>query len=164
MKKTLVSAAAYLIANGAGLLLAALLIDGVTVGFTAFIVAVLIFCVVQAIALPLVSKISKKYAPQLLGGISLVAIFCGLLITGLIVSGLTIGGLANLLSATLLVWLGSLIAQFGLKMAGFGSAHTASVKCTPAPWIRSASTVFNSPIGPRRSFESFAKVTWTRFM
>ena len=123
MKKTLVSVAAYLIANAAGLLLAILLIDGFSVAFTAFVVAVLIFCIAQAIANPIASKISKKYAPQMMGGIALVAIFFGLLITSVIVSGMTIGGIANLLAATLLVWLGSLIAQLGLKLAGFGTDH-----------------------------------------
>lgn len=127
MKKTLVSVAAYLIANAVGLLLTIVLIDGFGVAFQAFVIAVLIFCVAQAIAHPLVSKMSKKYAPQLLGGISLVTIFFGLLITDAIVPGMTIGGIANLLAATLLVWLGSLIAQLGLKFAGFGAGtHLAS--------------------------------------
>ena len=121
MKKALVSVAAYLIANGVGLLLAILLIDGFSVAFRAFLVAVLLFSAVQAVAGPLVSKMSRDYAPQLLGGISLIVIFLGLLVTGLIVSGMTIGGLSNLLAATLLVWLGSLFAQFGLKAAGFGA-------------------------------------------
>lgn len=128
MKKTLVSLAAYLIANAAGLLLAVLLIDGFRVAVTAFIVAVLIFCLAQAIAQPMATKISKKYAPQLMGGIALVAIFFGLLITSVIVSGMTIGGIANLLAATLLVWLGSLLAQLGLKLAGFGVDHEHSAQ------------------------------------
>lgn len=128
MKKTLISVAAYLIANGAGLLLAIILIDGFSVAFTAFIVAVLIFCVVQAVANPLAAKVSQKYAPQLMGGIALVAIFFGLLITGVIVSGMTIGGVANLLAATLLVWLGSLLAQLVLKLTGFGVHHDHKVK------------------------------------
>ncbi|MEL7014298.1 MAG: hypothetical protein AAFO72_13610 [Pseudomonadota bacterium] len=123
MKKTFVSLAAYLIANAVGLLVAVLLIDGFSVAVTAFIVAVLIFCLVQAIAQPVASKVSKTYAPQLMGGIALVAVFLGLLITSVIVSGMTIGGIANLLAATLLVWLGSLLAQLGLKFAGFGVGH-----------------------------------------
>lgn len=123
MKKTFLSLAAYLIANAVGLLLAVLLLEGFSVAFTAFIVAVLIFCIVQAIAQPVASKFSQKYAPQLMGGIALVAIFFGLLITSVIVSGMTIGGIANLLAATLLVWLGSLLAQLGLKFAGFGIGH-----------------------------------------
>ena len=122
MKNSLISIAAYLIANGVGLLIAVLLLDGFNVAFTAFIFAVLLFCMVQAVALPLVSKLSRDRAPQLMGGISLIAIFLGLLITGLIMSGVSTGGIANLLAATLIVWLGSLIAQFALKAMGFGTS------------------------------------------
>lgn len=128
MKNTLISIAAYLVANGAGLLLAILLVDGFRVAFTAFLFAVVLFCVVQAIATPLASKLSREHAPQLMGGISLVAIFFGLLITGAIISGMTIGGIANLLAATLLVWLGSLIAQVALKMMGFGTKTSGASK------------------------------------
>ena len=59
---------------------------------------------------PIIRKISEKNVPSLLGGLSLVAIFFGLLITQPFVAGFTIGGTANLLAATLLVWLGALIA------------------------------------------------------
>ena len=128
MKNSLVSLAVYIIANGVGLLIAILLIDGFNVAFTAFIFAVLLFCVVQAVADPLVKKLSRDYAPQVMGGISLVVIFFGLMITGVIISGMTIGGLANLLAATLLVWLGSLIAQFGLKAMGFAPKTDTSKK------------------------------------
>jgi hypothetical protein len=121
MRNALSSAITYLIANAVGLLLAILLLPGFSVGFLAFLVAVLIFTIVQAIAGPLVVRLSKSYAPQLMGGISLVTIFVGLLITAVIVSGMTIGGISNLLAATLLVWLGSLAADIGLKIAGFKS-------------------------------------------
>jgi hypothetical protein len=121
MRNALLSAIAYLIANAVGLLLAILLLPGFSVGFLAFLVALLIFTVVQAIAGPLVVKLSRSYAPQLMGGISLVTIFVGLLITAVIVSGMTIGGISNLLAATLLVWLGSLAADIGLKVSGFKS-------------------------------------------
>ncbi len=121
MRNALSSAITYLIANAVGLLLAILLLPGFSVGFLAFLVAVLIFTVVQAIAGPLVVRLSKSYAPQLMGGISLVTIFVGLLITAVIVSGMTIGGISNLLAATLLVWLGSLAADIVLKIAGFKS-------------------------------------------
>ena len=72
MKNTLVSIAAYLIANGVGLLLAILLIDGFSVAFTAFVFAVVLFCVIQAIASPIANKLSQNYAPQLVGGIALI--------------------------------------------------------------------------------------------
>jgi hypothetical protein len=121
MKRTLVSIAVYLAANGVGLLLAIVLIDGFSVAITAFLIAVILFTALQAIAGPIVAKLSSKYAPQLMGGISLVVIFLGLLMTGAILESMTTGGLGNLLIATLLVWIGSLAAQFGLNLAGFGT-------------------------------------------
>ena len=43
-----------------------------------------------------------------MGGIALVTIFVGLLVTDMIMSSMEIGGISNWLAATLLVWLGSL--------------------------------------------------------
>ncbi len=104
------SVAAYLIANAVGLLLASLLLDGFSIGPMAFLVAVLIFSAVQGVAGPIITKLSQKSFPQLMGGISLVTIFVGLWITSLLVDDMQIGGLANWLAATLIVWIGSLIA------------------------------------------------------
>lgn len=104
------SVAAYLIANAIGLLLASLLLEGFSIGPMAFVVAVLIFSAVQGLTGPIITKLSQKSFPQLMGGISLVTIFLGLWITSLLVDDMQIGGLANWLAATLIVWIGSLIA------------------------------------------------------
>ena len=104
------SVAAYLIANAVGLLLASLLLEGFSIGPMAFVVAVLIFSAVQGLTGPIITKLSQKSFPQLMGGISLVTIFLGLWITSLLVDDMQIGGLANWLAATLIVWIGSLIA------------------------------------------------------
>ena len=110
MPRFVISAAAHLIANAAGLLLAMILLDGFSIGFLALIIVTVIFTVVLMVITPIIRKISEKNVPSLLGGLSLVAIFFGLLITQPFVAGFTIGGTANLLAATLLVWLGALIA------------------------------------------------------
>lgn len=54
-----------------------------------------------------------------MGGISLVTIFIGLWITSVLVSGMEIGGIANWLAATLLVWIGSLVAEILLPIYVF---------------------------------------------
>lgn len=110
MPRFVISAAAHLIANAVGLLLAMILLDGFSIGLLALIIVTVIFTVVLMVITPIIRKISEKNMPSLLGGLSLVAIFFGLLITQPLVSGFTIGGTANLLAATLLVWLGALIA------------------------------------------------------
>lgn len=110
MSRRLLLAAAILISNAVGLLLAVLLLHGFSIGFLSFVIVVLIFTAIQVVADPLVTKLSEKNLPALKGGVSLAVVFLGLIVTGLIVSGFEIGGVANLLAATLLVWLGSLIA------------------------------------------------------
>ena len=110
MIKLLISAATYLLANAAGLLAAVLLLPGFQIDFTAFITAVLIFSAFQTLAGPMITKMSLKKMPQLVGGIALVTIFFGLLLTDLLMERMSMGGIANWLAATLLVWLGALIA------------------------------------------------------
>ena len=56
---------------------------------------------------------------QLMGGIALVTIFVGLFVTEIFIDGMQIGGIANWLAATLLVWLGSLIASILLPLYVF---------------------------------------------
>ncbi len=119
MMRLLISTAAYLVANAVGLLVAILLLPGFSVAPLSFVVAVAIFSLVQAILGPLVTKISLKHMPQLMGGVALVTIFIGLFITQLITSGMQIGGIANWLAATLLVWLGSLVAGILLPIYVF---------------------------------------------
>ncbi|MEY8841265.1 hypothetical protein AB9K41_19730 [Cribrihabitans sp. XS_ASV171] len=110
MSRRLLSAAALLIGNAVGLLLAALLLEGFTIAPLSFIVVVAIFTLVQVIADPLLTRVGERHVPALKGGIALVVTFVGLLLTDFITTGLIIGGISNLLAATLLVWLGALIA------------------------------------------------------
>ncbi len=105
MSRRLLSAAALLIGNAAGLLLAALLLEGFTIAPLSFIVVVAIFTLVQVIADPLLTRVGERHVPALKGGIALVVTFVGLLLTDFITTGLVIGGISNLL-----VWLGALIA------------------------------------------------------
>ena len=110
MKRTLISALVYLAGNAAGLLLATLLLPGFGIGLTAFVVAVLIFSALLLLLKPLILKLSRTKLPAIEGGIALVTTFVGLLVTSLLVSDMQIGGLGNWLLATLLVWLGALLA------------------------------------------------------
>ncbi|MCP4826825.1 MAG: phage holin family protein [Shimia sp.] len=129
MPRFVLSAAAHLIANAIGLVLANILLPGFTIGLLGIVIVTLVFTVVSVVLLPIVRKVSEKKLPELLGGLSLVVTFAGLLITELLVSDFTIGGIANLLAATLIVWLGALIAGVLLPKYLFPSlakpkAHT----------------------------------------
>lgn len=110
MTKFLMSSAAHLIGNAVGLLLASILLDGFSIAPLAFVIVVLIFTAAEVVALPLLTRVSEKNMPSLMGGIALITTFVGLFITDIFVPGMEIGGLANWLAATLLVWLGALIS------------------------------------------------------
>lgn len=128
MKKHALSALVHLIGNSVGLLLAAFLLPGFSIDFTAFIIVVLIFTAVEVVALPLLRKLSEKNMPQLMGGIALITTFVGLIVTELLVARFSIGGVSNLLAATLLVWLGALIAGILLPMFVFKDLKTTPKK------------------------------------
>ncbi len=119
MSRRIKSALALLAGNAIGLLLASLLLAGFAIKPISFIVVVIVFTLVQVVAEPLILKLGEKKAPALKGGIALIVTFVGLLVTDLITAGLTVGGISNLLAATLLVWLGALIASIVLPIYVF---------------------------------------------
>ena len=109
----------YLLCNAAGLLLATVLLTGFRISWTAFVVAVLLMSVLLAVIAPVARKLAEKRAPQLLGGIALVAIALSLLLTSVIVPGVQIAGLGSLVAGTVIVWIGSLVASFLLPSLVF---------------------------------------------
>jgi uncharacterized membrane protein YvlD (DUF360 family) len=109
----------YLLCNGAGLLLASLLLPGFQVSWTAFFVAVILMSVALAVISPIVRKAAEKRAPQLMGGIALIAILLSLLVTSIVVQGVQISGLVSWIGGTVLVWIGSLVASFLLPSLVF---------------------------------------------
>lgn len=108
--KTIIAALIYLAANAIGLLLAMSVLDGFSIDFSSFIVAVLLFSVILAVLTPVMRKYSEKNAPALMGGLALITIGLGLSLTSLIMPGFSMGGLTNWIIATLLVWIGSVVA------------------------------------------------------
>jgi len=125
MMRLLVSTAAVIAANAAGLLLAALLLPGFRIDAISFVVVLLVFTGVMILTGPLVTKIAITKVPQIRGSIALVTAFIGLKVTEWLMPGFTIGDssnwLSNWLAATLLVWLGSLIAEILLPLYVFKS-------------------------------------------
>lgn len=128
MSHRLLSILALLIGNAVGLLLAVLLVSGFSIAPLSFVIVVIVFTLIVAVAEPLITRISEKNVPALKGGIALAVTFVGLFVTELLTSGLTIGGISNLLIATLLVWLGALIAGIVLPMFVFKSLREPAKK------------------------------------
>lgn len=115
MQEFVKSVVVLLIANAVGLALASLIMGpGFRISFGYFFVAVLIFTAIEAGAKPILARLSAKWLPQMMGGLSLFAVFVGLLGTQTFLPGKAISGLNNWLFATLLVWIISLVVQIFL--------------------------------------------------
>ncbi|HEY5247067.1 MAG TPA: phage holin family protein [Dermatophilaceae bacterium] len=110
MIRMLVRVGIQLLANAIGLIVAAWVLDGMSISGAAFVVAVVIFTAVEVVADPLLTKIAIRSVPALRGGVALVTTFVGLLVTTWISSGLQIDGAQTWVLATLIVWLGALLA------------------------------------------------------
>jgi hypothetical protein len=108
----LVGLLVYLGAAALGLLIASLVISGVSITASGFITAIIIFAVLQALLLPFIMAMADKRDSMLLGGASgLIATFGALLVTDLLTDGLAIEGLGAWIVATLVVWIVGLIAM-----------------------------------------------------
>jgi hypothetical protein len=123
MIRLLLQTAATVIANAIGLLLAAMMLPGFSIDAVSFIVVLLVFSGVMILAGPLMTKIAITSLPQIRGAVALVTVFVGLKVTEWLMQGFVIGDatnwLSNWLAATLLVWLGSLIAEILLPIYVF---------------------------------------------
>jgi putative membrane protein len=117
MIRLLVRMAIAVVANAVGLLVAAALLDDVHVNAGSFFVAVLIFTVVFALMQPfLVSQFRRNRAA--LGGVALIATLVSLIVTDLLSDGFSIDGVVAWIAATVIVWLGALLAAFILPFLG----------------------------------------------
>jgi len=109
MIRMILSFGIQLLANALGLIVAASILDDMTITGAAFVIAVLVFTVVYMLAQPFLTQIAVTKASALRGGVALLATFIGLLITSLISDGLSIDGGATWIEATVIVWIVSLI-------------------------------------------------------
>ena len=116
MIRLLVSFVIQLAANALGLLVADWVLEDVKVSGTAFVVAVVIFTVVYAIAQPFLTQLALSKATALRGATALVATLIGLIITSLVSDGLSISGGVAWLEATVIVWIVSLLGTLILPL------------------------------------------------
>ena len=107
-----------LAANAVGLIVAAGILDGMELDATSFIVAVLIFTVVFALAQPFLIMQLRANAPAMLGGVALIATLAALIVTDLVSDGFTIDGVGTWIAATVIVWAVSVLAAFILPFLG----------------------------------------------
>jgi hypothetical protein len=128
MIRILVSMLISCLASAVGLIVAAAVLDDMTISGAAFIVAVLIFTAVQAIALPFLAKMAMKNASALMGAAALLSTLIGLIVTHLISDGLEITGLDTWVFASIIVWLAGIVAALIIPVvlvkAGIQSARS----------------------------------------
>jgi hypothetical protein len=106
----------FLGSSAIGLLVASLLVPGVTVRPLGFITAVVIFTVAQAILSPFFLKMATRYASAFLGGIGLVSTLAALILASVLTNGLSIRGIGSWVAATVVVWLVTAVATLVLPM------------------------------------------------
>jgi uncharacterized membrane protein YvlD (DUF360 family) len=111
MVRFLLRGAIFLVSAAVGLLVAAALVDGVDVTTGGFVVAVVLFAVIQSVLAPFIARVTAKNASALLGGVGLLSTFVALWLTTLIGDSLTIdGGASTWIAATVIVWLATALA------------------------------------------------------
>ena len=116
MVRLLIHVGITLLANAVGLGVAAYVLDDMTVTTSAFLIAVLIFTVVYALAQPLLTQMALSAVPVLRGGTALVATLIALVATTLLTDELSISGAVTWLAATVIVWLASLAGALLLPL------------------------------------------------
>lgn len=116
MIRILIRTAVFLASSAIGLLVASLLIPGVSVSISGFITAVVIFAVAQAILAPFFLKMASRYASAFLGGIGLVSTLAALILASVLTNGLVIRGIGAWIAATVVVWLVTALATLLLPM------------------------------------------------
>jgi uncharacterized membrane protein YvlD (DUF360 family) len=104
--------------NAIGLIAAAVLLDGVDIDATSFLLAVVIFTVVFAIIQPFLAVQLRRAGSAALGGVALIATLVSLIVTDLVSDGFSISGVGNWIAATVIVWVVSLLAVFILPFLG----------------------------------------------
>ncbi len=115
MVRFLIATGIRLLANAIGLIVAALILDGMSITGIGFVIAVAIFTVSEILFEPLLTKMAIKNVPALRGGIALVTTFIGLIITVLLsrlfdLNAITISGVSTWFLATMIVWIAALLA------------------------------------------------------
>ncbi len=117
MIRMLVRTLVSLVGNAVGLIVAAAVLDDMTLDVTGFLVAVVVFTIAMALMQPfLIARL--RLFPAALGGVALLATFVALVITVAISDGIGISGAVTWIAATFIVWLASLLAVFILPFLG----------------------------------------------
>ena len=120
MLRLLVRTVIVIVGNAVGLIVASLVFDDFEINATGFIVSLIVFTIATALLTPfLASMLSWNRANSAaLGGVALISTFAALVVTEIFSDGLDISGVGTWIGATVVVWLGALLAVFILPFLG----------------------------------------------
>ncbi|HET9438245.1 MAG TPA: hypothetical protein VFO64_08580 [Gaiellaceae bacterium] len=120
MIRLVVRTVIVLLGNAVGLVVASLVLDDFEIDVTGFVVSLVIFTVAVALLTPFLQSVMQRNrsASAAVGGVALISTFAALVVTDLLSDGLDISGVGTWIAATVIVWLGSLIAVFVLPYLG----------------------------------------------
>lgn len=128
MNKILRRALIFLASAALGLIVADLVLPGFHIAWNdwwGFVLAIVLFAILQSIFSPLVTRLARKHAPALLGGIGLLSTLIVLVVVVLIPrAGLGISEPAAWFLAPLVVWLTAALSRWVLEAV----AHRRSKK------------------------------------
>jgi Mycobacterial 4 TMS phage holin, superfamily IV len=114
MRQLLLRAVVLLASWAIGLLVVVWIVPGVWLSVPGFIVAVVVFAVMQAILSLSILKVPHRYLSLLLGGTGLALTIAALTLASILTRGLTIDGMASWLASTVVVWLVTTIGAITL--------------------------------------------------
>ena len=106
------------VSNGVGLIVGALVLDGMKLNATGFVVSVVIYTILFALLQPFLVSMLRRSPGPVLGGVALIATLVSLVVTTIVTDGLSIHGIGTWIAATVIVWLASVLAAFILPFLG----------------------------------------------
>lgn len=106
----------FLASAALGLWVASLVVDGFELHAAGFIVAVLVFGILQSVLSPWILTMTRRYASALTGGVGLISTFIGLWIATLIGDGLDIDGAQAWLLGAVVVWIVTMLGTLLLPL------------------------------------------------
>ena len=120
MIRFIVRTAIVLLGNAVGLIVASLVLDDFSIDVTGFVVSLIIFTVSVALMTPFLASTMRRNqsSSSAMGGVALISTFVALLITDIFTDGVSISGIGTWIGATVVVWVGSLLAVFILPYLG----------------------------------------------
>lgn len=83
-----------------------------------FLIAVAIFTVAMALALPFLASVLRRRRSAALGGVALIATLAALIVTTIVSDSLSISGVGTWVAAAVIVWAVSLLAGVVLPLLG----------------------------------------------